>query len=726
MPNRTPQRQVCPHCAKQYGGLETNCPADGAQLVPAPAESSLFEDLDSRYEIISQIGTGGWSTVYKARHKVLDQLVAIKVLHQHLTFDSKMLRRFEQEAQTASTLSHPNIVSIIDYGSAPQPYIVMEYLEGNSLAEEIERQQKLSAQETIAIGLEICAALNCAHGQGIVHRDIKPSNIILTGQAGDSSRVKVVDFGLSKLLQNEGESSSGITRTGEAMGSPPYMSPEQWSGKGIDARTDIYALGCLLYEALTGSPAFPGKSPVECMNKHLTELPEGIVAIRPQLPGGELLDRIVFKALGKNADERYQTARDMAADLEQAKVGGRLIHAEKHELSLREWLKWRKTLLLRVVSLFALLIVLVSGAAYLNREAILNSIWSYNFKAGLQAITAHDSNTAQLKLTTALSAIELSGKKDERLFKTLKLLAPILKEQRNYTRLSDINRKLSELTLGSKRYQDLYRAAYSDYGRGHYAASERLCMQAIAEARKSSDKNIPAAWALYVLGKDLANLSRFEESEKSLNGALQIFQTWLGDDDPSAIACRRDLARAYSGQRRLAEARKTYEEVLRIQERLDGGESMAAAITLSNLGGNCYDSGDLVSAEKYLKRSITTLERTFGTDQALSGTLSNLGQVYLAEKRYAEAEPVIRRAITLSEKFYGQEHPETAKMLENMSILLQALHRSQEALSYQKRALDIRIARLGANNPVTLNTKASYEKLLQIQTKPNEKANKPG
>jgi serine/threonine protein kinase len=723
--NQTTKRQACPRCAKQYGALETICPADGTQLVPS-AESSLFEDLASRYEIVAQIGSGGWSTVYKARHNALNQLVAIKVLHQHLSFDSRMLQRFEQEAQTASTLSHPSIVGIIDYGSSPQPYIVMEFLEGRSLAEEIETQKRLSAQESISIALEISAALTCAHRQGIVHRDIKPSNIILTKSLGTNQAVKVVDFGLSKLLESDAEGASGITRTGEAMGSPPYMSPEQWAGKGVDARTDIYALGCLLYEAVTGKQAFPGSSAVECMNLHLTHWPEAVVALRPNLPEADLLDRIIFKALQKESDRRYQTTEELSDDLTQVKTGGKLRYAERKQRSLVEWLKWRRALLLRVLIALVSLAVLIVVVVFLNRETILSSIWSFNYKAGEQALAAHDSRTAQAKLTTALTALELSGGKDERLFKTLKKLAPLLKEQLNYTDLTDVNRKLSELTMGSQRYQDLYRAAYSQYGSGHYAASLRLCDQVIAEARRTSKKNLQVAWGLYVQGKDLANLSRFQESETVLNEALQLFQDWLGNDDPTVIACQRDLARTYAGLGRLAEARKTYENVLAIQERIAGSDSLAAAITLSNLGGTCYDCQDLASAERYLRRSILVLEKTFGTDQALAGTLSNLGQTYLAEKRYAEAEPTIRRAINLSEKFYGQEHPETAKMLENMSILLQASHRYSDALPFQKRALKIREARLGADNPVTVQTRASYERLLQMSHEAEAKAKKSG
>lgn len=397
------------------------------------ADSALHAALASRYEILSEIGAGGWSTVYKARDLTLNQLVAIKVLHSHLALSTALLQRFEQEARTAGALNHPGIVRIIDYGTLPHPHIIMEYVEGSALSDEIKKGE-LTVGMIITIAVAVCGALHHAHQLGIVHRDIKPSNILLTSIDNRTIHAKVVDFGLSKAIESDG-TGGALTRTGEALGSPPYMSPEQWSGKGVDARADIYSLGCLLYEALTGRQAFPGASAVECMNKHLSTCPEAIQAIKPNMPEAESLNTIVFHCLEKDPARRYQAVTLIAEDLEKALAGQKLAHAGSHRTSFIEWLKWRRLLLSRLATALFVTASLCLLLLYLNRQTILDTIWDTNYKSGEKALQMRDFATADAKFSTALKALDLSGLMDNRYFWTLEKMQPVFNQEKNGTNL---------------------------------------------------------------------------------------------------------------------------------------------------------------------------------------------------------------------------------------------------------------------------------------------------
>lgn len=207
--------------------------------------------IEGRYEVLSLAGKGGMSAVYRARHLLTQRIVALKLMHSHLLTDESAVRRFQQEAKAASRLHHINAISVLDMGitNDGQPYLTMDFLEGRSLSEEIRSCGKIEAMRSIHVFLQVCAALAHAHDQRIVHRDLKPSNVMLIQADDDPDFVKVVDFGIAKILR-EGSESLKLTATGDVFGSPYYMSPEQCMGNQLDARSDIYSMGCLMYEAL--------------------------------------------------------------------------------------------------------------------------------------------------------------------------------------------------------------------------------------------------------------------------------------------------------------------------------------------------------------------------------------------------------------------------------------------------------------------------------------------
>jgi len=265
--------------------------------------------LGNRYEVIERIGGGGMAVVYRALDTLLNRHVSIKVLRAQFATDEDFVRRFRREAQAAASLSHPNVVNIYDVGmeSADEYYIVMEYVDGMTLKEVIQERAPLPVSEAIDTAKQICAALGHAHENNIVHRDIKPHNILI----GKDGRVKVTDFGIARAI-----TSNTITQDGSVLGSVHYFSPEQARGGITDVKSDIYSLGVVLYEMVTGELPFSGESPISVALKHLQDHFVEPRQINPSLP--QSVENIVLKALSKDPLVRYQTAREMYRDLEKA------------------------------------------------------------------------------------------------------------------------------------------------------------------------------------------------------------------------------------------------------------------------------------------------------------------------------------------------------------------------------------------------------------------------
>ncbi|WP_227978980.1 Stk1 family PASTA domain-containing Ser/Thr kinase [Nocardia spumae] len=280
------------------------------------------KNLSSRYELGEIIGFGGMSEVHKARDLRLGRDVAIKVLRADLARDPTFYLRFKREAQNAAALNHPAIVAVYDTGEAevdggPLPYIVMEYVDGETLRDIVRGKGPLPPRRAEEVIADVCAALDFSHKNGIVHRDMKPANIMINRQGA----VKVMDFGIARAIA---DSSNPMTQTAAVIGTAQYLSPEQARGEQVDARSDVYSVGCVLYEILTGQPPFTGDSPVAVAYQHVREDPKLPSLVHPGVP--RELDSVVLKAMSKNQANRYQTAAEMRADLIRV-LGGQKPHA---------------------------------------------------------------------------------------------------------------------------------------------------------------------------------------------------------------------------------------------------------------------------------------------------------------------------------------------------------------------------------------------------------------
>ncbi len=257
--------------------------------------------------------------VYRARDELLGREVAVKVLNDRLSGDRTFVERFRREAQSAANLNHPNVVSLYDFGADGNTYyIVMEYIDGKALGDIIKQDGPLMPERAAEIGIDVARALERAHGAGLVHRDIKPSNIMMNS----SGQTKVTDFGIARALSGQGDQT--MTQTGMVIGTAAYLSPEQAQGNPVDQRSDVYSLGCVLYEMLGGRPPFSGDTPLSVAYKHVRENPQPPSTMNPDVPAA--LDAVVMKALAKNPDNRYGSAAELREDLERYLAGQR-VHA---------------------------------------------------------------------------------------------------------------------------------------------------------------------------------------------------------------------------------------------------------------------------------------------------------------------------------------------------------------------------------------------------------------
>ena len=290
----------------------TKCPHDGTDLVN-PVDSDPVLRLE--YDVLNCIGSGGMGVIYKAKRRKDNKIVAIKMLHPHLAEDEESMSRFEIELRAVCLLSHPYIIVIHDLGITASgiPYMVMDFVDGKDLLDTLAKDGPLPMARFLNIFLQVCEAMGHAHERLILHRDIKPDNIMLTRTGRNREEVRLMDFGIARLLNDSERGATRLTKPGQAVGSPMYMSPEQARGKDIDHRSDLYSLGLVMYEALTGVPAFQGETVYKTLIMQLTEKPKPMSSHRFGID--PRLETIVSKLMEKAPEARYQSMRELHTEL---------------------------------------------------------------------------------------------------------------------------------------------------------------------------------------------------------------------------------------------------------------------------------------------------------------------------------------------------------------------------------------------------------------------------
>src|SRR5580704_12916189 len=311
----------CPQCSNQCDDVHRFCPSCGfpiGKVAQNPDDPLIGRTLPGGYLILELVGIGGMGRVYRAEQTNLGRTVAVKIIHPHLVGEENAAARFITEARAASRLNHPNSVGIIDFGKTPdgQLYLVMEFLRGRDLARVMYEEGALPVRRIVDVLRQTLAALAEAHSENIIHRDLKPENIILEPVRSGGDFVKVVDFGLAKMRAETQQ--PNITSPGIVCGTPEYMSPEQARGDPLDPRSDLYSVGVILYQLLTGRLPFEADSPTQVVLAHLTQAPRDPREVAPDREIPQPLVDLVLKSLAKEQDDRYQDADEFSAELTSA------------------------------------------------------------------------------------------------------------------------------------------------------------------------------------------------------------------------------------------------------------------------------------------------------------------------------------------------------------------------------------------------------------------------
>jgi len=325
--------KVCPKCGRRYDGAAAFCQKDGVRLQLSQAQDDPYigQNLLDQFKIEEKIGAGGMGSVYRARQTTLHRDVAIKILHPELADNADAVRRFKREARVCTALDHPNVVRVFLFGQLEDGslYIVMEFLDGRSLLEVLRREGALPVHRALHIATQICDGVGEAHHQGVVHRDIKPENVVLVERRRDPDFVKVLDFGIARVLW--GDDVTQATQSGLVFGTARYISPEGAAGEPTDARSDVYSLGVLTYQLLSGTTPFEASSPVQMLMKHIHAEPPHVLSHEPARHVPEPIADVVMRALSKNPEGRYDDAHAYADAVRAAaaRAGFEVVHERR-------------------------------------------------------------------------------------------------------------------------------------------------------------------------------------------------------------------------------------------------------------------------------------------------------------------------------------------------------------------------------------------------------------
>lgn len=458
-------------------------------------------------------------TVYKAKQEGLGRIVALKVLQASLSQDNESWSRFEREALTLAQLSHRNIATFYSYGIWEEkvPYIAMELLEGPSLAETIAKEEKIDWKRSLKLACQICQAMAYAHEAGVVHRDLKPSNIVLITDKDDGQIVKVMDFGLAKLIHPDGKEAQKLTQTGMLVGSVQYLSPEQSKGLKADYRSDIYGVGCVLYECLTGSPPFSADNAIGIIHKHANEAPElPSSRLSEKLPAG--LDNVLLKTLAKEPAERYQSMNDLRDDLNEILLGTGNISVNNDAAIKRtdavsaKGIKQRNQLIASFAIVIAALSALFIGAKIANKK------------------TASASTPDSFESKSTFNAAEKEFREGQISCGQMDNASAIKHFQNCIDRLEGSRRQRSAILR--VRALEQIGNCYINIGNFDKAHEQFVRAMQLMEQENSPtvsraiDRKTTATWTLHTIG-DLVNLAIRQKNFDSAEGYLQKYEEYV-------------------------------------------------------------------------------------------------------------------------------------------------------------------------------------------------------
>lgn len=599
--------------------------------------------------MLSLLGGGGAGLVYKARHSLMKKIVAVKVLFPHMVLKQDIVRRFKQEAQAASRLSHANIVCVHDYGISEkgQPYLVMDYLSGMSLADLLADAGTLEFDRAMRIFLQACDALIHAHAKGVVHRDLKPSNFMLVVEDG-SEQLKLVDFGLAKAFPEDGQAQTKLTKTGQVFGTPEYMSPEQCRGLSVDNRSDIYSMGCLIYETLSGRSPFSCDDPIETVYAHLSDDP-------PLLPPAKVPDQfrnrlevIIWRCMAKDPKDRYQTVEQLKEDL---------VAVQKMPARFD-----------RLTSLWKINILKLKNFAATPKRA-------GKFLLGLICLV--------IGVVGAVSFLlfgpDISGKEDHQeagwqIANKVIALSP-----------SDIRERLQVSDYFIKGAEDRTGQDSSDTAEAIEKKARFLMnIHKLAEAeplwsrvwhirsRIDGPTSETAANSAISLANCYFEQSLYDKAKPLYVSAIKTIEALWGKESELLAIPLSNLSEIYSCEKQWTKAEQGFKQAIKLMQQGQGAEQSADyALAVSRMADMNARAGKLKEAEKYYKIALDCWDQFQGANhQNVIPCLQQLAIVEVKMGNLADAEDYQRREIAVLEKIAGKENPRTGRAIKRLADVL--------------------------------------------------------
>lgn len=573
-----------------------------------PIGSGTIGRIGPNFEVIDTIGEGASGIVFRARHLHLDKIVAIKVLKEEFSPQSKVFLRFQQEARTTSHLSHENIASVHDFGltEGGHPFIVMDYIEGTTLSSLIEQRGSLAEAEALPIFQQICKALVHAHERHVIHRDLKPSNIILQKTSSGQWEVKVVDFGIAKvILEEEASSSPKLTKTGEIFGTPLYMSPEQCQGQSVDNRTDIYSLGCLMYETLIGRPPFAGKSTFALLMAQVNEAPLPFKDADKNVKVSDALERIVFRTLEKAPADRYQSVLDLLKDLELVNRSGVSVSASKLYIAPRQK-RFGKMFLLWSGSFLFVIVLLVLAFALPLLRLVYENITSPWYPLVQQARNERPTNvlSAESYYRKAIMLAEESHARPDQVADIKYELGCLLYDSQP---ANHVTYKVFSSVAELEGKNSLRHANTLEYlARLENWEAKEMLTEA-SKVRKSGDS--AKADALVT-----SAMARMAKARKEAQEAVDIKIRFVGLNHPYLENALRSQGQVFYGQGLYDKAEEAFGKALNIARSINMNDGSNEADRLYDLACCCREQGKREKADQYFQQSIKKYTEIFGAD----------------------------------------------------------------------------------------------------------------
>jgi tetratricopeptide (TPR) repeat protein len=651
--------------------------------------------IGDRYEVISRLGSGGMSVVYKAHHKLMDKIVAIKMLHPGLTGDPETVERFRQEAQAESFLNHPHIIAAQSLGVTDEGglYLVMDFLPGMSLADLLNIAGRLDQKRALNIFIQTAEALAHAHEKGVIHRDIKPSNIMLIDNEENADFVKVVDFGIAKILPADGRRHQQLTADGTIFGTPAYMSPEQCLGQIPDHRSDLYALGCLMYEVVSGKVPFKGETPIETMLRHVNETAP---AIADDVQIGSKLESIIYKLLEKEPARRYQQSGELLDDLREAletvdqpqvRITTSRDKISATQAKLAQIPRRKKALFgIGATVLLVMAVLLANGSTLLAAGQL--AMFEPKLKADAEIAAGKDDYFNNFRLKEELAGLYWSaGRRDD--------AKPVYDSLARFWFASNFffTKNLDAVDL----YARVFERAYADdpvrlsdaYRKAGRMLERQFNSTDAAKAEYFYARNVDFARANWTSGLPLAladfaqikmRRGDFVAAEDLLKRAQQALE------DPS-VKNNIDLRRVINIQ--LADCLIKLNKLGAANETLEGVTAISpnpvlewrAVPAMRQLADKLAAEGDAAGAEKWYRHILEIQNSvTLKPTVQIADTLYNLALVYFNEKRNEDAEKTLR--VALAFKLPPRSHRD---LLMNINHLLADIYLAQSRLPQAER-----------------------------------------